>query len=179
MADIELRTPPQSTETTITLPLSGLNCMNCARKVMAAVEPLDGVTLANADTTSLTINADAPLADVISAVEGLGYKVADTIALPLAGLSCGRCVAKLKAAFEAAPGVYLADVEKNSAVSPPHFHVKILSSLLSKPVIRFLMRRLPKLQLKLKSRRRRPSIRYKRLLMRHKSHRLNQHLTLS
>ncbi|MBV7300106.1 cation transporter [Enterovibrio paralichthyis] len=115
MADIELRTPPQSTETTITLPLSGLNCMNCARKVVAAVEPLDGVTLAKADTTSLTINADAPLADVISAVEGLGYTVADTIALPLAGLSCGRCVAKLKAAFEAAPGVYYADVEKNSA----------------------------------------------------------------
>ncbi|WRV99521.1 heavy metal translocating P-type ATPase [Grimontia sp. NTOU-MAR1] len=89
--------------------------MGCARKVKNAVEPIEGVSVVEADKTSLTINADAPLSAVISAVESLGYQVGTTTALPLAGLSCGRCVAKLKAAFEASPKVFLADVTKTEA----------------------------------------------------------------
>ncbi|CZF84627.1 cation transporter [Grimontia marina] len=117
MTDTELNTREEGKEaaTFITLPLSGLNCMGCARKVKNAVEPIEGVSVVEADKTSLTINADAPLSAVISAVESLGYQVGTTTALPLAGLSCGRCVAKLKAAFEASPKVFLADVTKTEA----------------------------------------------------------------
>ncbi|KKD58562.1 copper-transporting ATPase [Grimontia sp. AD028] len=117
MTDTELNAHEEGKEavTLITLPLSGLNCMGCARKVKNAVEPIEGVSVVEADKTSLTINADAPLSDVINAVESLGYQAGEITVLPLAGLSCGRCVAKLKAAFEASPKVFLADVSKTEA----------------------------------------------------------------
>nr|WP_269449270.1 heavy metal translocating P-type ATPase [Grimontia celer] len=89
--------------------------MGCARKVKNAVETIDGVSILDVDTTSLTINADAPLREVINAVESLGYQAGTTTTLPLIGLSCGRCVAKLKAAFEASPKVFLADLSKTEA----------------------------------------------------------------
>nr|WP_274141945.1 heavy metal translocating P-type ATPase [Enterovibrio sp. ZSDZ35] len=89
--------------------------MGCARKVIAAVEPLSGVTTVDATPTSLTINADAPLGEIVNAVESLGYHVGQTVAVPLAGLSCGRCVAKLTAAFEQSPDVFHVEVTKTEA----------------------------------------------------------------
>ncbi|WP_028024565.1 cation transporter [Enterovibrio calviensis] len=117
MADTEApnTTSPTKAQDLITLPLSGLNCMNCARKVMKAVNDIDGITFTDADKTSLKINNDAPIKDVIGAVQSLGYHVGNSVTLPLAGLSCGRCVAKLAAAFDASPDVYDVDVRKTEA----------------------------------------------------------------
>ncbi|OEE69965.1 copper-translocating P-type ATPase [Enterovibrio norvegicus FF-33] len=117
MADIEMTnaTTPQKAQALITLPLSGLSCMNCARKVMAAVESIEGVHSVTADKTSLTINADAPIQKVIEAVESFGYQAGETLTLPLAGLSCGRCIAKLTSAFEQSDTIFYAVVSKTEA----------------------------------------------------------------
>ncbi|MDD1794425.1 cadmium-translocating P-type ATPase [Enterovibrio sp. ZSDZ42] len=117
MADIQAPNPnsPIKAQNLITLPLSGLNCMNCVRKVMTAVDAIDGVTQASADKTSIKINADAPVHEVVAAIESLGYQVGNTVTLPLAGLSCGRCVAKLTAAFDASPDIYDFKVSKTEA----------------------------------------------------------------
>ncbi|WP_233264466.1 cation transporter [Grimontia hollisae] len=117
MTETELDIPQEGSTHTmrITLPLSGLNCMGCARKVMTAVEAVEGVKLAEADKTSLTINADAPVTDVILAVQSLGYLVGHIDTLPLAGLSCGKCVVKLTAAFESSPDVYQVNISKTEA----------------------------------------------------------------
>ncbi|WP_078751211.1 cation transporter [Enterovibrio nigricans] len=117
MAHQDVSTSPTTTAETTrrTLPLQGLNCMGCARKVIAAVTPLSGITLVDATPTSLTVNADAPIDAIIEAVNKLGYQVGSTTTVPLTGLSCGRCVAKLTAAFEQSPDVFHVEVTKTDA----------------------------------------------------------------
>ncbi|OEE65081.1 copper-translocating P-type ATPase [Enterovibrio norvegicus] len=117
MADLDTVVPstPTSDTSVITLPLSGLSCMGCARKVKSAAEAIEGVAFVDADTHSLTVNADAPLDSILEAVNTLGYQAGNTITVPLAGLSCGKCVAKLTSAFESNPHVFSQDISKTEA----------------------------------------------------------------
>ncbi|MGF1865406.1 heavy metal translocating P-type ATPase [Enterovibrio norvegicus] len=117
MADLDTVVTSTATSDTsvITLPLSGLNCMGCARKVKSAVEAIEGVTDVDADTHSLTVNADAPLNSIVEAVNALGYQAGNIITVPLAGLSCGKCIAKLTNAFESNSHVFSQDVSKTEA----------------------------------------------------------------
>ncbi|MEZ9526574.1 cation transporter [Enterovibrio norvegicus] len=89
--------------------------MGCARKVKSAVEAIEGVTDVDADTHSLTVNGDAPLNSIVDAVNALGYQAGNIVTLPLAGLICGKCVAKLTSAFESNSHVFSQDVSKTEA----------------------------------------------------------------
>ncbi len=86
---------------TYSLPLAGLSCGKCVAKVEALFAEQDNidsfnVTKIHADVTG-TITKEA----LVSLIEGLGYSVPEThtYALPLAGLSCKKCVAKVEALF--------------------------------------------------------------------------------
>ncbi|MGF1690282.1 heavy metal translocating P-type ATPase [Photobacterium kagoshimensis] len=94
------------------LPLSQVRCMNCANKIKAALTALPNTT-ADVDTKQARVSTEEPLHAVFSVIEDLGYGVGQQHSLPLAGLSCGRCVAKVQQAFDQHPLVSKATVTKH------------------------------------------------------------------
>ncbi|OAN18689.1 Cu+ exporting ATPase [Photobacterium jeanii] len=95
-----------------TLPLQRVRCMNCANKIKTALETL-AETHAEVNTERAQIRSQAPLAELFMTIESLGYGVGQQHTLPLTGLSCGRCVAKVQTAFEANPRVNQVTVSKS------------------------------------------------------------------
>ena len=84
---------------TITLPLANVSCMHCVNKIRDAISLLPNIQLIDIDTEQLTVSTDSSLPDLFDAITALGYQVGFHYQLPLAGLSCGRCVAKIEQAL--------------------------------------------------------------------------------
>ncbi|MCG7495746.1 copper-translocating P-type ATPase [Vibrio sp. Of7-15] len=97
----------------IVIPLQKVRCMGCAKKISNALTSLDGVTEATVDTNTATISGNFLLTDAFNAIEELGYQAGETHHLPLAGLSCGRCVAKVEAALAKQSTITSHQVEKH------------------------------------------------------------------
>ncbi|WP_265497855.1 copper-exporting P-type ATPase CopA [Providencia rustigianii] len=57
----------------VELQLSGLSCMKCAGKTQQALEAVDGVAVADVNTKVAKVYGSAPAADLIAAVEAVGY----------------------------------------------------------------------------------------------------------
>ncbi|WP_372378024.1 heavy metal translocating P-type ATPase [Vibrio natriegens] len=82
------------------VPLSGLNCMGCARKVEKTLHANHSVEILNLSPTSVEVKTDASLNEIVESIESLGYKAGHVYDFNLAGLSCGGCVRKLSALLE-------------------------------------------------------------------------------
>ncbi|HHG3504068.1 copper-translocating P-type ATPase [Vibrio parahaemolyticus] len=82
------------------VPLSGLNCMGCARKVEKALHANHDVEIINLSPTSVELKTDASLSDVVASIESLGYQAGTHYELQLSGLSCDGCVKKLSSLLE-------------------------------------------------------------------------------
>ncbi|MPS31875.1 MULTISPECIES: cation transporter [unclassified Salinivibrio] len=112
-----------TTDTNITyytLPLSGLSCQGCVKKVTKALEDIDGVRIEDIDTQSVSLEAlgestEYPLGQAVTAIEALGYQVGYRHYFTLSGLNCGRCVAKVEAALDEQPTVFSHSVSKTHA----------------------------------------------------------------
>ncbi|WP_297482000.1 copper-translocating P-type ATPase [uncultured Photobacterium sp.] len=81
---------------TITLPLANVSCMHCVNKIRDAISLLPNIQLIDIYTEQLTVSVDSSLPDLFDAISALGYQVGFHYQLPLTGLSCGRCVAKIE-----------------------------------------------------------------------------------
>ncbi|WP_237043630.1 cation transporter [Photobacterium kishitanii] len=84
---------------TITLPLANVRCMRCVNKIRDALSLLPDTQIIDINTEQLTVSADTPLNALFDAITALGYQVGYHYQLPLTGLSCGRCVAKIEQAL--------------------------------------------------------------------------------
>ncbi|MFZ6040817.1 heavy metal translocating P-type ATPase [Vibrio natriegens] len=82
------------------VPLSGLNCMGCARKVEKTLHANHSVEILNLSPTSVEVKTDASLNEIVESIESLGYKAGHAYDFNLSGLSCGGCVKKLSALLE-------------------------------------------------------------------------------
>jgi Au+-exporting ATPase len=101
------------TETSLSLPVSGMSCAACANRVERALQAVPGVS-------SATMNFAVERADVrgiaspdtlIKAVKAAGYDVATNVQeLSIDGMTCASCVARVERALRAVPGVTLANV---------------------------------------------------------------------
>ena len=60
---------------TLTLLVPGMTCRHCVRKVTAALRDVPGVQLVRADltTTTVVLDGDATIADVLAALEGARF----------------------------------------------------------------------------------------------------------
>ncbi|GHA64247.1 copper-translocating P-type ATPase [Photobacterium aphoticum] len=85
----------------LTLTLGKVRCMNCAGKIQAALSALPGVTSVSVDTQHAVIQGDLSPEIAIKTIQDLGYEAGFHYELPLAGLSCGKCVGKVNAALDA------------------------------------------------------------------------------
>lgn len=84
----------------LVIPLSGLNCMGCARKVEKALHANHDVEILNLSPTQVEVKTEFSLKELVSSIESLGYQAGNHYELNLSGLSCGGCVKKLSSLLE-------------------------------------------------------------------------------
>ncbi|MGR2700516.1 heavy metal translocating P-type ATPase [Vibrio campbellii] len=83
------------------VPMSGLNCMGCARKVEKALHANHSVEIINLFPTMVEVKTESPLSSIVESIESLGYQAGHQYQFHLAGLNCGGCVKKLSSLLEA------------------------------------------------------------------------------
>jgi|DewCreStandDraft_2_1066082.scaffolds.fasta_scaffold00260_57 Cu+-exporting ATPase len=100
----------------LSLPIEGMTCASCVRRVERALSKVPGVQSAsvNLATERATVTADprqVSLQDVIQAVEQAGYGVRTAeLTLPIEGMTCASCVRRVERALLRLPGVVSAAV---------------------------------------------------------------------
>lgn len=98
-------------EKSITLPITGMTCANCATNIERSVRKLDGVHDANVNLASERLNLvfDASLlteSDIIARVRKAGYDVPEqTVDLAITGMTCANCAANVTRALKEVDGV--------------------------------------------------------------------------
>jgi Cu+-exporting ATPase len=98
------------------LPVSGMTCGSCVRRVETGLGRLDGtgeiaVNLAGEHVDIAYDPARLTPHDLVEAVEAAGYDVPlREVDLALSGMTCGSCVARAEKALLATPGVITASV---------------------------------------------------------------------
>lgn len=100
----------------MTLPIAGMTCASCVSQVEKALNQVPGVAKANVNlateraTVSFT-NGDVKTDELVNAVRDSGYDVAvETVSLPIGGMTCASCTAKVEGALADLPGVTQANV---------------------------------------------------------------------
>ncbi|HKU95684.1 MAG TPA: heavy metal translocating P-type ATPase [Vineibacter sp.] len=97
------------------LPIVGMTCAGCVRRVEKALEAVPGVERVSVNLASETATVTAPSAlsptRLAQAVEAAGYTVGtSTIDLAIDGMTCASCVGRVERALQAVPGVQSASV---------------------------------------------------------------------
>jgi Cu+-exporting ATPase len=98
-------------EKSITLPVTGMTCANCAATIERNVRKLDGVQEANVNLASerLSLVYDDSLlgtGDIVARVRKAGYDVAQqTVDLAITGMTCANCAATVTRALKKVDGV--------------------------------------------------------------------------
>ena len=98
-----------ATPTTLTLPITGMTCAGCARRVETALSEAPGVSAASVNFAleEARVTADPAAAPVIAEiVRRTGYGVREqTARLALSGMTCAGCASRVERALKAVPGV--------------------------------------------------------------------------
>lgn len=126
---LEPETPEERNSTemadtkTLNLAVTGMSCKHCQAHVKEALEKVLGVASAEVDLEGAkacvkaddSVTADA----LVKAVEAAGYGASPlegkTVTLPVKGMMCGHCQARVKKALEGVSGVTSADVDLEGA----------------------------------------------------------------
>ncbi|HYE59045.1 MAG TPA: heavy metal translocating P-type ATPase, partial [Rhodothermales bacterium] len=112
--------PDPTAPATLDLPIAGMTCAACVRRVERALEKTPGVASAsvNLATERATVHYDpaattAPM--LTQAVADAGYEVraAETV-LPILGMTCAACTGRVERALTRVPGVLDAAVDLGS-----------------------------------------------------------------
>lgn len=82
------------------IPLTGLNCMGCARKVEQAITAEHTVKISDLSPTFVSVETDSSFSTIAQSIEQLGYQAGHKYHLFLTGLNCAKCVDKLEQALK-------------------------------------------------------------------------------
>ena len=108
--------PAAPDTTTADIPITGMTCAACVARNERTLRGLDGVRSADVNfATERAHVAYDPTAvsfdELVSAVRGGGYDVAtQTATLPVVGMTCASCVARVEKALKGVDGVVDASV---------------------------------------------------------------------
>ncbi|MDR7484096.1 MAG: heavy metal translocating P-type ATPase [Armatimonadota bacterium] len=100
----------------VDLPVEGMSCASCVARVEEGLKRTPGVTQAQVNFASERASVafdpgKIQIHDLIAAVHGSGYRVPlERITIPVEGMSCASCVAKVEDALRAVVGVIEASV---------------------------------------------------------------------
>jgi P-type Cu+ transporter len=98
------------------LPIGGMTCASCVRRVERALQKVEGVQSAgvNLATERATVKYDpqrVTIASLRAAVESAGYTVpTEEAILPIEGMTCASCVRRVEKSLAKLPGVESAGV---------------------------------------------------------------------
>jgi Cu+-exporting ATPase len=107
---------PLDSATRLSLPVTGMTCAGCARRVQGGLSALPGVREATVNFALETAEVDfdpaeASPAAMVAAVRGAGFGVRlDEAAFAVTGLKCANCARGLERRLSALPGVAEASV---------------------------------------------------------------------
>lgn len=101
--------------TPLRLPVSGMTCASCVRRVEKALLAAPGVTGASVnlatEEATVTTTGTPDTAALLASVQRAGYEVATvTTELQVAGMTCASCVGRVEKALRQVPGVLEASV---------------------------------------------------------------------
>ncbi|HEX5506187.1 MAG TPA: heavy metal translocating P-type ATPase, partial [Thermomicrobiales bacterium] len=103
--------PREAAAREVSLPISGMTCASCVRRVERSLGKVAGVAsasvnLANERATVTYDPGQASLDALKAAVEKAGYGVReDELSLPVKGMTCASCVRRVERALAKVPGV--------------------------------------------------------------------------
>ncbi|HEY8492103.1 MAG TPA: copper ion binding protein, partial [Dehalococcoidia bacterium] len=103
-------------QTRITIPVGGMTCASCVRRVERALKKVEGVeeAIVNLATERATVAFDptaVKLDALYQAVEEAGYQPRrERISLQVGGMTCASCVSRVERALRKVPGVLAASV---------------------------------------------------------------------
>ena len=105
----------QKAAQTLVLPIEGMSCASCVRRVEMALGKVPGVASVNVNlaTERATVTLSEPLEtqQLVQAVQKMGYDVPEsTVVLQVDEMSCASCVGRVERALKAVPGVRSASV---------------------------------------------------------------------
>jgi len=102
--------------TTLSLPIVGMSCASCVSHVEQALKQVPGVGKANVNLATERAAVEfsperANLSELVAAVKDAGYDVpAETVTLPIGGMTCASCVSHVENALKGVVGVMVANV---------------------------------------------------------------------
>src|SRR5690348_10088495 len=97
----------------LSLPIAGMTCATCAKRVERALGRVPGVVGAQVNLASerAAVEGGAPLPALIEAVTKAGYAVPETrFDLGIGGMTCATCAGRVERALSRVPGVLEARV---------------------------------------------------------------------
>ncbi|HEX2109112.1 MAG TPA: heavy metal translocating P-type ATPase [Rubrobacteraceae bacterium] len=115
----------------ISIPVTGMSCAACARRIERSLSKAMGVSEANVNfaTGKATVAYDpgaVELGQLIGTIEGAGYGAeVREMSVPVSGMTCASCVGRVERALRKVPGVL--DVSVN--LSTERAHVEYLSKV--------------------------------------------------
>jgi len=116
---IQLPSSEKASTKRLELPVTGMTCAACSARVQKGLNEMEGVSEANVNLAAerATINFEpdkVTVDDFIKKIEDLGYGTSSSkIELPIKGMTCAACVARVQKALENLDGVL--DVAVNFA----------------------------------------------------------------
>jgi len=102
-------------EQRIDLPISGMTCASCVRRVEKGLNATEGVVSATVnlatEKATIQLNEKGALPVLIASVQKIGYDVnPQEITLKIGGMTCAACVGRIERAIKKSPGVLDATV---------------------------------------------------------------------
>jgi len=99
-------------EKRIDLPISGMTCASCVRRVEKGLNATKGVVHATVNLATkkatIQVNEKGTLPDLLASVHKMGYEVnQEETTFLISGMTCAACVRRIERAIKKAPGVCL------------------------------------------------------------------------
>ena len=108
---------------TLSLPIEGMTCASCVKRVEKALRAVPGVVDANVNlaTEAASVAGPAELGALRAAIEKAGYGLREQdLTLAIEGMTCASCVGRVEKALRKVPGVLAAEVNLASEQASVH-----------------------------------------------------------
>ncbi len=115
----------------IDMPLAGLNCMGCARKVETLLNENHDVEIEQLTPKHIALKTPASFAEIYQSIHSLGYEAGHLIHLSLTGLSCQKCVLKLSAKLESNNQIVLKHISKTELTVSTILSIEEIKNIVS------------------------------------------------
>ncbi|KPF42301.1 heavy metal translocating P-type ATPase [Rhizobium sp. AAP43] len=111
----KVKTTPVATAAPILIPVEGMTCASCVRRVEKAAASVPGVEMSTvnyaAETLSVTPGPGFSAAALVAAIGKAGYEARpETIRLEIEDMTCASCVSRVEKALKTVPSVETANV---------------------------------------------------------------------